>query len=430
LLLFRGICALLSFDAWTLMIEHGGRYGVGAFNVAHFDILDRLVPLPSPGLYLALVTGAGLFAFAGMLGLLGRFESLMLWALYTLSWMLSMHDSYQHHYLLSWLLGFGIFAAPLSVDQCVEPGARVRESGFPLALGCCAIVYFFTALSKSSSIWLSGAVLRKLGDEGGPMTWVPASLMRMGIGANVAWHLAALSTVAIQIVIALGFVAAFFRDACGGRVLAFLCTSALLAATSFHVATELTPSFAIGWFSYYMLWAVWVSLLPAAWLAEALASLTRGFSRADPVLARARKGWPWVSSSPHFGGLGAVVSLAASLIFLAREELPGVATAALLFSCVLLVRARLVRPEQPARSVTLAFLPGLAIVALALTLDIANVRFDYYRRIAGELSRMGRAEDALELYRAAERHAPSGQSRRAKIEALERLVSEPGEPDP
>jgi hypothetical protein len=38
---------------------------------------------------------------------------------------------------------------------------------------------------------------------------------------------------------------------------------------------------------------------------------------------------------------------------------------------------------------------------------------------------MGRREDALALYRRAEAHAPRGQSRRAQIEELERLLADP-----
>ena len=91
--------------------------------------------------------------------------------------------------------------------------------------------------------------------------------------------------------------------------------------------------------------------------------------------------------------------------------------------------------RDPAFAGTL--LPALAIGVLAVTLSLTHVRFHYYRRVAGELSRMGQLEAALSFYRLAERHAPAGQSRATKIRELEQSLaskraipraSEPGQP--
>ena len=40
-LMGKAILVMLALDAWVLMIERGGRYGAGAFNVAHFAWLSR-----------------------------------------------------------------------------------------------------------------------------------------------------------------------------------------------------------------------------------------------------------------------------------------------------------------------------------------------------------------------------------------------------
>lgn len=412
LLLFRGICMLLSFDAWTLMLEHGGRYGVGDFNVAHFDFLDALLPLPGPALYLALVTGVGLYALLGAVGMLTRAEAILLWGLYTLAWSLSIHDSYQHHYLLSWLLGFSIFAPVLSIRDCLRPEDRISESSFPLVLACCAIVYLFTAISKSAPLWRSGAVLRRLAKDGGPMSWTPELLLQLGVASDKAWHFAALSVLALQLVIASGLVAAAYRDASESRVLASLTTLALIAATSFHVATELSPSFAIGWFSYYMLWTVWICLLPAAWLARTLSLVERKFAR-----------WRTLRVTDRTFIASACASLSTAIVFWWFEDLPGVGVAAPLFCLSLLLRSHRIAQDD-ARRTLLAIFPLFALSALTLTLSVGHVRFDYYRRAAGELSRMGRTVDALALYRKAELHAPAGASRRARIEELEKRLGE------
>jgi hypothetical protein len=432
LLLFRGICALLAFDAWTLMLEHGGRYSVGAFNVAHFDLVDRLVPMPSPALYLGLVCCAGCYAFVGALGSLRRAEALLLWILYTLAWMLSMHDSYQHHYLLSWLLGFALVAPILSVSDCLRSDARMRESSFPLVLSCCATVYLFTAISKSSELWLSGAVLKKLATEGGPMAWGPEALRLFGVDETSTSHLAVILIVTTQLVIALGFVAAFLRDAQPSPLLALACWLSLLAASSFHLATELSPSFAIGWFSYYMIWTVWISLLPASWLAllmrliERFRTLWCRFVTAyQAKLEQGSSSARFAAASTAFRRVALWLSPSVALIYLLLEDLPGLGIAVLAFSCAISLRVWFERRAATHSTLLPALLPLTAVVALSLTLSLTHVRFDYYRRAAGELSRMGRREEALDLYRQAEAYAPSGESRRPQIEGLERQLADP-----
>ncbi len=415
LLLSRGLYALLTLDVWVLMLQHGGRYGVGAFNVAHFDLLDWLLPAPGPSLYLGLLVAAGLYAFAGAFGLLLRGEALLLWALYTLAWMLSMHDSYQHHYLLSWLLGFAICAPRLSIQECLAPEARTREASFPLFATGCGLVYVFTAISKSSPAWLSGAVLRRLSDDGGALTLAPRLLLAVGFRESDAWHFAAFTILVSQLSIALGFFAACFRDARPNRVLGAVCSLALIAALVFHVSSELTPSFAIGWFSYYMIWFAAVCLVPASWLSAVL-----------NMIARFRTLSPMRLSTPRARLGAAAFSLSIAVAWLGMEALPGVGLSVLLFTCAWLIRGwwRPFDPAEPAFANTL--LPALAIGALAATLSLANVRFDYYRRLAGELSRMGQREAALSFYRLAERHAPVGQSRKTKIRELEQSLESKG----
>ena len=41
----RAVLFLLALDSWVQFVPHGGRYGAGGFNVAHFLWLDAIQPL-------------------------------------------------------------------------------------------------------------------------------------------------------------------------------------------------------------------------------------------------------------------------------------------------------------------------------------------------------------------------------------------------
>ncbi|MEM1418504.1 MAG: HTTM domain-containing protein, partial [Myxococcota bacterium] len=103
-LLQRLMLGLLAFDVWVDFLPHGGRYGIGAFNVAHFRWLDVLQPVPTPALYVGLCVLVGVLAAGLGLGRPTRAGQALLCLLVTWSWALSMLDSYQHHYLITWLL--------------------------------------------------------------------------------------------------------------------------------------------------------------------------------------------------------------------------------------------------------------------------------------------------------------------------------------
>lgn len=157
---------LLAFDCWVDLVPHGGRYGVGDFNVAHFGILDALLPMPTPALYVGSLLFTGLLSFAMALapwrpGLIALFTT------YTLGWAASMLDSYQHHYLVSLVLFSFMFfpvtkrpAEPKSVPWAVRIGGLCfvwgiyevigASTGLPTPLG---------GLSESLRVGLQGALV-------------------------------------------------------------------------------------------------------------------------------------------------------------------------------------------------------------------------------------------------------------------------------
>ncbi len=116
-LLSRALPLLLALDIWVLMVGHGARYGTAGFNVAHFSWLDAVQPIPTPALYTGVMLACGLLsltiAFAG--GNLWLSGALCL--LYTFGWAMSMLDSYQHHYFISWLLLCLVFVPRVSASE-------------------------------------------------------------------------------------------------------------------------------------------------------------------------------------------------------------------------------------------------------------------------------------------------------------------------
>jgi hypothetical protein len=177
--------------------------------------------------------------------------------------------------------------------------------------------------------------------------------------------------------------------------------------------TELQTSFAIGWFSYYMIWVSAVLFAPSAWLAALSAQVE---------LVAQQLSW---RATPR--GCSALLGVAAaSGIYLAvTADLPGlpfaVAAVGLAYLSVALWR---LRQGEACAAHDLALSLSLSLAVTLTCLTWGDVRFDYYRRLAGELRRMGQLPEALELYRKAERYAPGGESRAGVIRAIERELSE------
>jgi hypothetical protein len=129
-LLSRAFLVLVALDAWTLMIGHAGRYGVDGFNVAHFGWLDAVLPQPTAAMYVGVLLATGLLALALAIGGTQRYALAALFLLYTISWAMSMLDSYQHHYFVSSVLLCLVFFPEVrasDVHAFVPPPAPVVE---------------------------------------------------------------------------------------------------------------------------------------------------------------------------------------------------------------------------------------------------------------------------------------------------------------
>jgi len=537
-LLLRGTLLLLAFDVWLTRVSHGGRYGAGDFNVAHFAWLDAIQPSVSPALYVAVSTLTGFLCFA--LALAPRQPRWLLgiaFALHTWGWAMSMLDSYQHHYLLSIVLLALVFFPRLSAEEALlssepkdaaaAPAKKTKKQGgkpdkkelprakplftlrapttvawaYVALAWSIAIVYAYTAFSKSSDEWLSGAAMQSVlrlpaggevpegaSDPVAPIRWL-ASIY--GIEGERFWWLLGHSVVLVQIVCALGYLLAPFRDAARWKLHAAFSWIALATALSFHLGAE-HMQLKIGWFSWYMVVYALIMLLPAeplALLMRALLPLAgRPFS---PALLAARVGvgllvtfaglivyakgydaifaseWAQLLAEAFLDGavivaLGVMimlvtplrlllhalsrdereasahtalisVALAAIALYLAGRliDLPGAEAAGVIGACALGAGAigLLLR-----RGHTRAIHPygvGAALSAMVFFLVVwqSDVRFDFWRNVGGDHRRRGELATAYEAYVKANCYAPPGEHREQEEQLRETLAQQGGLPE-
>ncbi|MEM9191210.1 MAG: HTTM domain-containing protein [Myxococcota bacterium] len=178
-LLVKGVLLLLAFDTWLDMVEHGGRYGVGSFNVAHFGWLDAIqngitdtfgARVPSAELYVGLILCTGLLAFIVVVGRSHRVFLAIITVAYTYAWSMSMLDSYQHHYLLSWVfLCLTLFPLPTGTDVFGPPARSASEvyavdkSPATLLSAGTAVVSLFACLFALTALEIWDPLVRVVG---------------------------------------------------------------------------------------------------------------------------------------------------------------------------------------------------------------------------------------------------------------------------
>ena len=430
-LMIKAVLLLLALDAWVVMSEHGGRYGVGGFNVSHFGWLDAVQPVPSSGLYVGLVLFAGLLAFGIATAGTQRIAIGALAVIYTYGWMMSMLDSYQHHYLLSILLvafvGWPAYGArQLFADPPIVKGKRKKvrawehapsTSAWAYVLACCsiAIVYGYTAIAKTEDAWRSGDALRRIAPEA-MRPFESYFVGDWGMASETFWSLVGHSVIMVQVVIAAAYVAAPLLDR-GDRGMRVICWLGLVAAASFHLGAEYLE-LRIGWFSWYMLAIAVICFLPAEWVHAAGWALSwparRGGEAWDALVAKEGFG----AAVPAAVGAGGIAVVAGHLV-----DLPGARAAAIVAGLTVVgMVVWLVREKRVAE--TLRFILAGAGGALLMWVAIASseVRFDYYRKVGGVMRRHGEWAEAYDAYRKANLYAPPGEDRREREEEMRRMM--------
>lgn len=411
----RAVLLLLALDAWVQFVPHGGRYGAGGFNVAHFAWLDAIQPLPSPPLHVGLMLIVG--GLAWVVACTGGNRSLrvLLLVLYTYGWAMSRLDAYQHHYLLSLLLGAFVFFPQLRAADVLDAGgSRISAWAYVLVAANVAVVYIFAAATKTEAGWASGAVLRHVTKSSQWFQDVWSWVLETGLRDDTLWEVVARAVALMQILIAVAYVGVVRSDGSRARWVRLLTWGALFAAVGFH-GSLLLFTIEIRWFSYYMIAIAAAFFLPEPVLRGMVGLATFPFRTVAQRTVRWR-------TRPPSGFRTVVVALSASCVVALvgfQLDLPGAAAAGLICGGALAVvglAAALGSNPEPARRVAIAAAAGA--LALGAAVHVLPVRFQYYLYVVADLQRRGDPAHVLAAYEKAEPYAPRGQSRRRQIEAL------------
>jgi hypothetical protein len=410
----RTVLFLLALDVWMQFVPHGARYGAGDFNVAHFAWLDAVQPPPSPALYVGLMLIVGGLAWVIACTGGNRALRVLLVALYTYGWAMSRLDAYQHHYLLSLLLGaFVFFPDARAADANDGRTKQVSAWAFVLVAANVAIVYVFTATTKTEAGWASGAVLREVTRSSHWFQSMWSRLLTTGLRDDTSWELVARAVALLQIVIAVAYVAVVRSGGGRARWARPLAWVALAAATGFH-GSLLLFTIEIRWFSYYMIALAAAFFLPEVVLRAFVALAT------FPARTVAQSAERWRSVPAGWQSL-AVVAGAACIVALAGSylDLPG-ATAAGFIGGGAIATMGLVgglgNVAERVRCMAIAAAAGALV--LGAVVHVWPIRFQYHLYAVADLQRRGEPAQVLAAYEKAEPYAPRGQSRQRQIEAL------------
>ena len=358
-LVLRLVLALLAFDTWLNLMPDGAKYGVGAFNVAHFAWFDTFVP--SSGFYLGVLAFTGVLALSQALYRPHRIAIVFIAAGYTLGWSCSLLDSVPYHYLLSLYLACFVFFPMLSARAAFSRSDRApRGSVAAYVLFCVttAIVYFYVAAwsaAKGQSYWL-------------PMVCCIAYLI---VSMQDRVELPALR-MAAPILVA--------------------------APVAFHV---LAPQ--QGWLPIYMIGIGLIVFMPTQWIHPLGRALT--LPARSLVEERTQDGGMDERAPQVFylSLLGLVVAPMVSMFV----DMPGVKTGCTLTAIAMLFvmgRQLYFTPRwRPLWRVASLF--G-GCLALWITVTASSARFDYYREGALDADRRGDHDAARIFHEKADRYAP------------------------
>jgi tetratricopeptide (TPR) repeat protein len=385
--IFFGILALDLF----LSLEHGPRYGAGDFNVAHFALLDAILPLPSRPVMIVLWLSGSYLALRAMLGATTVLSVRILTAIYGYTYFCSQADSYQHHYLIFLLLLISCFvpwelarasAARARADQAADD-PTVDSWAMRLFVVQLALLYFWAAITKMSGHWLDGTALH------GQMSvdWVRSLIEKLGEpspGDYGGYAVMAKLLMLGELVLA---ACVLWRR---------LWPVAWVIGMSFHIGVELA-GFEIGLFSYFMM-GIYVLFIPDRWLSTAAGvwrSLTRGL--AELTSGRART--PATATALALLALGGGVALLAPIGIEAGLVAAGVIALLGLGGFVLAWRNR----AAQSRGAVAHLIACAVILCFHLTTDQV---FDYYKYLGGTSRRLGDDEAMKMAYQRLTEIAP------------------------
>ncbi len=381
---------LVAFDLWSVMLHHASRYGAGDFNVAQVGILDAMLPVPTPAIISAGVLITGFFALRAALGISVRLSMVMSTIGYFGIYLWSQADSYQHHYLVALLMTISCFAPDSlwSRAQTGEPESSEVEQdvddessggrwhwAIRLVYVQLALLYFWTAVTKCDPTWLSGITMDQVTSEPSVRSFMGSVDVRFGWAAGESYRAAAWMTMLGEFFAALVFLIPKLR------------ILGLLIVPWFHIGVEVL-GFDIELFSYYMIAIDLILLSPAA-----LWRRLDGLREVSTYIASLDARSPTGSASIWF--LVVFVAIGCGLITapLPFESSYVAGTLIALFAGLSIYRS--------SHRQTLWTAVGgniLAAVAMTTTVYAADSAYDYYRMWGGDLKRRGQYEEAAERY--------------------------------
>lgn len=357
-LLLRMVLTLLAFDTWLNMMPQGAKYGVGAFNVAHFPGFGSFVP--SSGFYLGVLAFTGVLALSQALYRPHRIAIVLIALGYTLGWSCSLLDSVPYHYLLSLYLLCFVFFPMLSARAAFsrsEHAPRGSVAAYVLFCVTTAIVYFYVAAWSAS--------------EGQPY-WLP-------------------------MVCCAAYLVASMQDRAELPALRMAAPVLMAAPVAFHL---LAPQ--QGWLPVYMIGIALIVFLPTSWVHSAGRALT--LPARSLVEERGEGGGTDERASQVFylSLLGLAVAPMVSMFV----DMPGVKTGCTLTAIAMLFvmgRQLYFTPRwRPLWRVASLF--G-GCLALWITVTTSSARFDYYREGALDAGRRGDHDTEMLFREKAARYA-------------------------
>ncbi|MEL6339312.1 MAG: HTTM domain-containing protein [Myxococcota bacterium] len=369
---------VLALDVWLLMLPGAGRYG--GFNVPHFGWLQSVTGFVDTDLYNTLLIATGLFAWVSVTLRDQVWPRVLVLFCYTLAWSISRIDSYQHHYLVSWLLLYLVFM-PTERSLWTADDEREPMWAFQLMRVTVGIVYGFTALAKSEPAWLDGSTLARIG------TGSPAASMISVVFSDpqLGWILSAWGVFGLQIALCVAYLWPRGHLRTHPKLRWAMTLMVFALAGSFHGTSDLLR-LKIGWFSYYMIAMTAVMWFPESWLRWPVNKLS-GLS-----LARGRRALPtWI-----------VIVLAVGLVGVALvwNVLPGVRAALVAMLAIgvfaIATQSQFIPLVRAARMASIAL-----VVACSAWLAVAIITplyFNYFRQLGLESAFRGNRQETIDYY--------------------------------
>jgi hypothetical protein len=379
---------LLAFDMWVLMVPHAPRYGANGFNVSHLPFLDAVLPVPTAALVTLLYLVGGFLALRVALGIATRRSVQALTFIYGGVYFWSQADSYQHHYLIAlvllicWFLPHG-FLHGVDDGDAAPTLTHVRSWAARLIYVEISVVYFYTALTKTTKYWMNGWAVDQIIQTDSMRGFLAFTTGSLGVEETVAYAFTAHTIMLWQYFVAFAFLVPRLRPL------------ACITGPVFHGLVEVID-LQIGWFSWYMIGLYYILLFPDRWflaIGRPIARLLSPFGRLFAWLVRPR---------PVDVSTAAMAAVAAGLVSAALVQafvpVPAASvTAGILGGLV----AYAAWPSATPRPLLRAGLQVAGVAAMVLSLRGTDALYDYHRYWGGDLARRGDLDAAVERYEVA-----------------------------